>query len=203
MFTLQMGNAETRYHKEIEENLETNKMRQIEVTRRLREAEDVLRRTIIFAPIDGTITQVRHHTSGAVLQPGDRVLHIVPSKEALVVEAHIRPIDIDDVRASQPAQVRLLAGNYRNVDPIDAKVETVSADLFVDPMNGERYYLARLQLSPLNSGRPEHADGSSSGHTQLTAGMPVEVMITTRPHSIIQYVLMPLTSAFRRSLKES
>jgi hypothetical protein len=104
---------------------------------------------------------------------------------------------------SQPAQVRLLASNYRNTDPIDAKVETVSADLFMDPRNGERYYLARLQLSPLKAGHLDRANGSSSEHTQLTAGMPVEVMITTRPHSIIQYVLTPLTSAFRRSLKES
>jgi HlyD family secretion protein len=203
LLRIQMRNLETKYHAEIEANLETNTTRQIEVTRRLREAEDVFLRTIIFAPIDGTVTQLRHHTIGAVLQPGDPVLHIVPSKESLVVEAHIRPIDIDDVSASQPAQVRLLAGNYRNVDPIDAKVETVSADLYMDPRNGERYYLARLQLSPLNAGRPERADGSWSEHTQLTAGMPVEVMITTRPQSIIQYVLTPLTSAFRRSLKES
>jgi HlyD family secretion protein len=202
MLKIQLRNAETKYHKEIEENLETNTTAQIEVTRRLREAEDVLLRTIIFAPVDGTVTQVRYHTIGAVLQPGDAVLHIVPSKESLVVEAHIRPIDIDDVSASQPAQVRLLASNYRNTDPIDAKIETVSADLFIDPRNGEPYYLARLQLSPLNSQSGGTGDRQSK-ESALTAGMPVEVMITTRPHSIIQYVLTPLTSAFRRSLRES
>jgi HlyD family type I secretion membrane fusion protein len=199
----QMQNLRTRYESDVEASLESNVSHQIEVSRKLREAEDVLLRTIIFAPIDGIVTQVRHQTVGAVLQPGDPVLHLVPNKESLVVEARIRPIDIENVSANQSAQVRSLASNYRSTDPIDATIETVSADLFIDPRNGEHYYLARLLLSQQSGERWEDTSQAVRNQPRLTAGMPVEVTITTRPHSIIQYILTPLSSAFRRSFRES
>jgi multidrug efflux pump subunit AcrA (membrane-fusion protein) len=120
-----------------------------------------------------------------------------------VVEARIRPIDIENVSAHQSAQVRSLASNYRSTDPIDATIETVSADLFIDPRNGEHYYLARLLLSQQSGERWEDTSQAVRNQPRLTAGMPVEVTITTRPHSIIQYILTPLSSAFRRSFRES
>jgi HlyD family secretion protein len=72
-----------------------------------------------------------------VVLPGEALLQLVPSQESLVVEARIRPIDIDDVGPDQSARVRLLAYNYRNVEPLIARIETVSADLVVDQRSGD------------------------------------------------------------------
>jgi HlyD family type I secretion membrane fusion protein len=192
---MQMKNVETKYYARISKELEDNTIRQAELTRKLQDAEDVLRRTIIFAPVDGTVTQLRHRTIGAVLQPGEPVLYLVPTKESLVVEARIRPIDVDAVESYQSAQVRLLAYNQRKSEPIAARVKTVSPDLVTDQRSGEKYYLARLEISP---------QLAEAGQVpRLTAGMPVEVMISTESNSIIKYLVAPIADVFRRSLRES
>jgi HlyD family type I secretion membrane fusion protein len=197
----QMQNIETKYYSRVGADLEDTAAKQIEITRKLQEAEDVLRRTIIFAPIDGIVTQMRHHTIGAVLQPGEPLLYVVPSREFLIVEARIRPVDVDAVTAKQDAQVRLLAYNQRSMTPLRARVETVSADLVRDQRSGEGYYLARLEMLPDGGGNPR--SGQVNGSVQLTAGMPVEVMIATQQKSIIGYVLAPIADVFRRSLRET
>ena len=200
----QRVNAETNYFAEIAQQLETSAIRRAELTRRLLEAQDVLLRTTVSAPVDGIVTNLRHHTVGAVVLPGEALLQLVPSQESLVVEARIRPIDIDDVGPDQSARVRLLAYNYRNVEPLIARIETVSADLVVDQRSGDGYYLVRLEILP-DSTRPASAVAKPGARQSihLAAGMPVEVMIATRPNSIIRYMLAPITDVFRRSLRES
>jgi HlyD family secretion protein len=169
----------------------------------LQEADDILHRTVIFAPVEGTVTQLRHRTLGAVLQPGEPLLYLVPSEESLVVEARIRPIDIDAVGSEQEAQIRLLAYNQRTFEPLHAKIDTISPDLVTDQRTGERYYMARLAIH--SAANPGNAGDAASGDVspQLTAGMPVEVMITTEPHSIIRYLIAPIADVFRRSLRET
>jgi HlyD family type I secretion membrane fusion protein len=201
----QIKNIETKYYSRIGKELEENTARKVESKRKLQEAEDVLRRTIVFAPVDGAVTQLRHRTIGAVLQPGEPLLYLVPTKESLVVEARIRPTDIDAVASFQSAQVRLLAYDQRGSAPISARVETVSPDLVVDQRSGEKYYLARLEITPQPGLPAKFTVGRESfEHTpRLIAGMPVEVMIATESNSIIRYLVAPIADVFRRSLRES
>jgi HlyD family type I secretion membrane fusion protein len=202
-FRTQIKNVETKYYARISKELEENALKQVEVTRKFQEAEDILRRTIIFAPVEGTVTQLRHRTLGAVLQPGEPLLYLVPSEESLVVEARIRPIDIDAVGSDQEAQVRLLAYNQRTFEPLRAKIDTISPDLVTDQRSGERYYLARLAIDSASAPGRAGGPADQGGSPRLTAGMPVEVMIATGPHSIIRYMIAPIADVFRRSLRET
>ena len=83
-------------------------------------------------------------------------MYIVPSNEALIVEARVAPNDIDVVREGLDAQVRLTPFSARTVVPIPARVVSVSADRMSDQQSSEGYYLARVRLSrPVSDVAPD------------------------------------------------
>ncbi len=55
----------------------------------LAQRRQALGQTEIFAPTDGIVVNIKFTTLGAVLQPGDEVLQIVPTRDALIVEARV------------------------------------------------------------------------------------------------------------------
>lgn len=180
----------TRYREEINTQLEDIRKQKLETAEQLAAADDVLRRTTLTAPVDGVVANLRLRTLGAVLEPGRPVLDLVPLDEPLVVEARIDPSDIDDVAAGLPAQVRLLSYTQRNLMPFDATVETVSADRRQDERSGKSYFLARLRVAP------------AAANVPMGVGMPVEVLIATRTHTLLDYLADPVLSLFRRGFKE-
>src|SRR5690606_37413169 len=85
----------------------------------IRAAEDVLARTTVTAPASGVVVDLQVHAVGAVIQPGQRLMDIVPQDEQLVVEARVEPADIDVVAAGSPARVKLTAFSQRTTPALD------------------------------------------------------------------------------------
>jgi HlyD family type I secretion membrane fusion protein len=161
---------------------------------RIRATEDVLARTAIRAPTDGTIVGLSVHTLGGVIAPGEVLLDIVPTGAGFVIEAQIDPNDIDIVHAGLPAQIRLTAFSQRNLQPLPGTVITVSADRLTDPRTGAPYFLARVALG---SEPTVPLDGSA-----LYPGMSAEVMIVTGERTALDYLLKPIGSSFNRAFRE-
>jgi HlyD family secretion protein len=61
---------------------------------KLRSSEDVLKRTLVVAPISGTVVNSNFKTVGGVIEKGRPILEIVPSNDALVIEARVTPLDV-------------------------------------------------------------------------------------------------------------
>jgi HlyD family secretion protein len=57
----------------------------------LKAAEEVLSRTIVRAPISGTVVALQVHTGGGVISPGATLMDIVPGAEPLVAEVRLDP----------------------------------------------------------------------------------------------------------------
>ena len=129
-----------------------------------------------------------------MIQPGQRLLDVVPGNEKLVIEARVDPIDIDVVYAGLPAQVRLSAFNQRITPTVDGTVSWVSADRLTDESTGEAYYTARVELDDPDDPRLE-------GLT-LQPGMPAEVLIRTGERTLVDYLVRPVAQSISRSLRE-
>ena len=157
-------------------------------------AEDILRRTEIRAVQGGTIVNLKVHTPGGVIAPGEALLDIVPSEDLLIIEARVDPRDIDVVHWGLPARVRLTAFNQRDAVPVDGRVVSVSADNLIDERTSEAYYLARVKLDKDPS---EIMEGVS-----LYPGMQAEVMIVTGARTPLEYILAPFTRSVDRALRE-
>ena len=165
-----------------------------DLSERIGAARDVLSRTEIRAPLDGTVVNLRVHTTGGVIAPGEQLLDIVPSDEPLVIEARIDPNDIDIVHPGLPAQVRLSAFSQRTMVPLDGRVVWVSADSMTDERTGQSYYLARVVLT----GDP----GKVLEGASLYPGMAAEVMIVTGARTAFEYLVRPIAMSLNRAFRE-
>lgn len=155
---------------------------------------DVQGRLELRAPQSGRVVNLQVFGAGAVLQPGQPVLDIVPQDEKLLVEAKIKTDDIDTVHVGLPAEVRLLAYKQRRVPPIHGKVVTVSADRFVEEQSGVAFYTARIELD-LSSVPPDM-------NVAPYPGMPAEVLIAAGERRAIDYFLSPITDSWNRAFRE-
>jgi HlyD family secretion protein len=152
---------------------------------------DKVARATIRAPRSGRIHQLAVHTEGGVVTPATAIMQIIPDGERLVVEAQVSPQEIDKVRAGQTASLRFPSFDARTTPRINGEVTTVSAAQVVDPQSAKSYFTARVEIDPKEIAR------IGAGHV-LVPGMPAEVYIQTKPHSILTYFLKPLTDAMFR-----
>ena len=134
------------------------------------------------------------HTPGGVINPGEALLDLVPQADRLVVEARVRPEDIDRVHEGLPAQVRLMPYKQRRTPPLDATVTYVSADLLTDKRTNENYYAARLRL--------DEKELASLVDVKMVPGMPSEAMIKTGETTAALYALSPILDSFHRAFRE-
>ena len=154
-----------------------------------------LDRMEIKSPATGQVVGLSVQTVGAVLQPGQKLLDVVPDTQTLLLEAHIPPHLIDKVQNGLPADIRFNSFANSPQLVVEGKVLSVSGDLLSDPQQPQySYYLARLQVTP--SGM------KTLGQRQMQPGMPAEVVIKTGERSLLTYLLHPLTKRFAASLKE-
>jgi HlyD family secretion protein len=158
-------------------------------------SRDQLDRLVVRAPQAGLVSQLAVHTIGGVIAPGATVALIVPDSDQLVVEARVRPSDIDMTAIGQSAEIRLQTVDARMLPPFDGKVTSLSADVIVQPQTREAYYLARISIADEDRLRKERA---------LVPGMPVEVFLaTTGRRTALQYLLGPLMDQLSHAMRES
>lgn len=163
---------------------------------RLRASEDILNRTTITAPVDGTIINMRFKTVGGVLQRGEPVLEIVPKDDALVVEARVQPNDIRLIHPGQQAQVHLSAYSMRILPRIKGVVRFTSADRVTDAHGNQTYFIARVEIDRADLAK--HAPG-----IELLPGMGAEVVFVSEERTLLQFLLSPLTDILRRGMNET
>jgi len=166
----------------------------LDLQERLGAAEDVQRRTDVISPADGVVVDMQITNVGAVIQPGERLLDVVPGNEKLVIDARVTPTDIDVVHPGLPAQVRLVAFNQRITPTVEGTVASVSADRLIDEATGESYFTARIEIS--------NPDDPTLDGLVLLPGMPAEVLIRTGERTLLQYLVSPVQQSFTRSLTE-
>ncbi len=161
---------------------------------KLRAVTDELARTEIKAPASGQVVGLAVQTVGGVIQPGQKLMDIVPANEALTLEAQVAPHLIDRVHAELPVDVRFSSFAHSPQLVVEGKVVSVSGDLLTDQHSGVSYFLARVQVTP---------EGLKTlGKRQLQPGMPVEVVFKTGERSLLTYLLHPLTKRVSASMKE-
>lgn len=158
-------------------------------------AQDELTRIDIRAPQDGVVHELSVHTIGGVVGAGEQLMLVVPTSDALSVDARIAPQDIDQIHDGLEALLRFSAFNARTTPEVLGKVERVSPDLVQDPKTGLSFYTVRITIPP--------GALAELGKLKLIAGMPVEVFIHTDDRTVLSYLTKPLADQIARAFRES
>lgn len=182
--------------REVADELKDVQVRVLDLKERLNAAEDSLTRTLIKAPHAGVVVRLGYFTTGGVIPAAAPILNIVPKDDRTIVEARIRPEDIDSVQLGMEAQVWPTAFNLRQTQALTGTIKDVSADRLVEHDSDRSYYLARVEI------QPDSATQLPNGIKSLIAGMPAEVIIETRARTFADYLMKPITGSIRRAFRE-
>ncbi|GEP58862.1 HlyD family type I secretion periplasmic adaptor subunit [Reyranella soli] len=167
-----------------------------EMNEKLQASADVVRRTVVVAPVNGTVADVKFRTIGGVVQRGEPIMSIVPAGDELIIEARLQPTDVKSVHSGLEAKVRLTAYSSRTVPTIAGTVRTVSADRLMDETTHQPYYLARVAID-------RSLVIKLAPTVELIPGMPAEVLIVTERRTMIDYLSKPFRDALWRSFRET
>jgi protease secretion system membrane fusion protein len=186
---------QSEYRKEVESQL-ADVSREVQAdAEKFTAQKDDLKRIEIRSPAAGQVMGLMVQSVGAVVQPGQKLMDVVPDQQALLLETRIPPHLIDKVHAGLQADIRFNSFAHSPQLVVPGKVLSVSGDLLSDPQNPQMaYFLARLEVTP---------EGLKTlGQRQMQPGMPAEVVIKTGERSMLKYLLNPLTKRLAGSMKE-
>lgn len=153
--------------------------------------DDRVRRTVINAPMSGTVNKVFFNTVGGVVKPGDTLMELTPSQSSVVIEARVSPTERGAMQVGQRTVVKVAAFDYTTYGTLKGKVTEISADSLPDE-RGERYFRVGIEVDP--------ASAQQFGQA-LTPGMTVMADAVTGQRTVLQYLLSPIrglnSTAFR------
>lgn len=178
----------------VESSLRDNQTLVFDLSQQMLAARDQVSRLVVRAPVAGTVVDMAVHTVGGVLPPGQRVMDIVPKDDQLVVEAQMKPTDIDGVVPGQPVEIRLTTLNSYTMAPLHGTVAYVSADRLTDSRTAGAYYTVRIETNP--------EEVAQLKDIQLVPGMPAEVMIDKGSRTFFEYLMGPIGRVLNNAMRQ-
>lgn len=157
-------------------------------------ARDQTEKLEIRAPQAGVVHDLTIHTQGGVIAAGETIMTIVPDQDNLIVETHVAPQDIDQVRLGSSAVLRFTSFNQRTTPEIEGEVSRIGADVSRDDKTAPTYFLVRIAIPP--------SELKKLTTTHLLPGMPVEVFIPTSERTVLSYLMKPLADQVHRAFRE-
>lgn len=154
-------------------------------------------RTVLVAPVAGTVQQLAAHTAGGVVVEAQVLMVIVPRAvpdAPLVAEVNLENKDVGFISAGQQAELKLETFPYTRYGTVAAVVDLVSADAVADDKRGA-VFPARLLLQKGHlemDGRP----------VRLGPGMNVTAEIKIGQQTVMGYLLSPRLRTRSESLGE-
>ena len=158
--------------------------------------QDQLTRTTLISPVRGIVKDIQVSTVGGVLQPGGKLMEIVPIEEQLLIETRINPRDIAYIRPGLPATVKITAYDSSIYGNLNGVVETVSPDTLQDEVKRDQFYY-RVYV------RTDRAELKNKAGKlfPILPGMVASVEIKTGQKTVLDYLIKPLNKV-KESLRE-
>lgn len=187
----QIAQAEARLAEELSTELLEVRTRLQAAEEQLNAAQDVIDRSVVLAPVSGSVLNMRFSTRGGVVRPGEPIMEIVPDAGAVTALVRVRPTDKALVFEGQRVRTRVLAFRSWRAPRFEGEVVSVSADLKTDSATGATYYETRLRLLE-----------TDEAGVFIEPGMPVEAFIFSGARrTTLDYLMEPLGEAFYRGVR--
>ena len=194
----QIANRQNKYLQDLQTEYAKVEEELVTAEQTLTQRMAALADTLLEAPTDGIVKNVRLTTIGGVLRPSDEVLQIVPTGEELIVEAKVSPADIAYVVIGQTASVKFDTFDSSIFGSADGRVIYISPDSVVEQKpNGEQaFYRVHIRV---NTGTMRARDGKK---IEIQPGMTATTEILTGQNTVLKYLLKPIIKTVDQSFGE-
>lgn len=192
----EIGNARANYHLRAMDELNTVVAEQSELAESLPRLEERVSRTVIRAPMEGIVSRLNFRTPGGFVNMGDVMLELVPTGEALIIEAKIMPQDISRIRVDDAVRIRLSAYDSAKYGSVDGRVTRISPDAVVDEQNGgASHYLVDVAIE----GELVIDTGEM---VTFIPGMTATVDVLSGKRTVLEYVWQPIARVQELALRD-
>jgi HlyD family type I secretion membrane fusion protein len=161
----------------------------------LNASKDIVKRSAIVAPTSGKVMNIKYHTIGAVVPPGGEIMNIVPQNEELIIEAKVKPQDIDNIAVGMKSKIMLTAYKGKRVPKINGEVKNISPDIVINEQTRESFFVARVAVS-------KEDISQLKSKVELYPGMPAQVFIITGSRSLVSYLFTPISDSAYKAFRE-
>jgi protease secretion system membrane fusion protein len=195
-FTLRRSQRVQDYQKEVRTVLTDIQKEAEALANRMDAQEYELANVDVKAPVDGIIVGLNVFTNGGVVPAGFRMMDIVPSGGALVVEGQLPVNLVDRVHSGLPVELMFSAFNTNKTPHIPGQVVNVAADRTVEERTGFAFYKVRVKVTPAG------AQLIAKHKLVIQSGMPVDLFVKTGERTMMNYLLKPVFDRSKSSLSE-
>jgi len=155
------------------------------------------------APQAGTVKDLATHTIGTVVSPGTVLLSIVPEHEPLVAEVMLKNDDVGFVYPHQQVKLKLAPYPFQKYGMLEGEVMRVQADSNSDTQAQQTSDKDKAHAAPstykvivaLND-QVLRAQGQE---LRLVPGMQVVAEINQGNHTVLKYLLSPVSKTLQES----
>jgi len=147
------------------------------------------------SPVDGVVNDVQVTTIGGFVQPGQKVMEVVPLGDKLLVETRVKPSDIAFIKVGDKSLVKITAYDFSIYGGLTGRVVQVSADSIYDEVEKQAFFnvIVETDRSYLEAG---------GRRLPITPGMITDTEIITGRKSILSYLLKPVMKARSEAMRE-
>ena len=194
---MEMENASSNYKLRAMDELNIVVTEQSELGESLPRLEERVSRTVIRSPVDGVVSRLNFRTPGGFVNTGDVMLELVPTGEALIIEAKIMPKDISRISVDDEVRIRMSAYDSAKYGAVDGRVVRISPDAVVDDNNGNAsHYLVDVSIEGSLT-----LEGSDEPVTFIP-GMTATVDVLSGKRTVLEYLWQPMSRVQELALRD-
>ena len=193
----EIENARANYSLRAMDELNTVVAEQSELAESLPRLEERVSRTVIRAPMEGIVSRLNFRTPGGFVNTGDVMLELVPTGEALIIEARIMPQDISRIRLDDAVRIRLSAYDSAKYGTVDGRVIQISPDAVVDERNqGASHYLVDVAIEG------DLVLEETGQAVTFIPGMTATVDVLSGKRTVLEYIWQPMAKVQELALRD-
>jgi len=193
----EIENTRSNYRLRAMEELNSVVAEQSELSESLPRLEERVSRTVIRAPMEGIISRLNFRTPGGFVNTGDVMLELVPTGEALIVEAKIMPQDISRIRLDDAVRIRMSAYDSAKYGAVDGRVLRISPDAVVDESNqAASHYLVDVAIEG------ELILEEAGEAVTFIPGMTATVDVLSGKRTVLEYIWQPMAKVQELALRD-
>ena len=168
------------------------------------------------APVAGTVQQLAVHTLGGVVTPAQQLMVVVPEATGIEIEATLPNKDVGFVHRGQEVEIKVETFTFTRYGLLHGTVTSLSQDV-VAPQDDTRWTRGKDEDADAADEQQRQARqptyvahvavaakgiATEDGFALLEPGMAVTTEIKTGRHSVISYLLSPLSRFRQEGLRE-
>ena len=214
----QKERATAEFYRERRSVLASVRERMIVLRENLRQAREYRARHTLRSPVDGVVQDLAVHTENGMVEPGARLMVIVPRNAGIRVEAFVANTDIGFVKPGQRVTLRVTTFDFRRYGGIEGTVRHIGKDAVNTATQAGTSALGSVTAGagPPTSPQPVptgpvfkaliELDRSymeiEGQRVELLPGMAAEAALILGTQRVIEYVLQPLRGYRQDAFRE-